>query len=522
MRVNLLGNTCNSHYELAKHLRSLGIDAHLYYDKNLHFQTQPESHDPELLKDWPDWLHPHTYLTDSSNPFHPEAASQLLPEISNCDILQVEDVGLVWASLTGKPYVWLPYGSDVYNYPFYRYWRLHNPWHPNWALSPLAMRRAMAEASAIVLGVWDVTLRDGYELIEELNPQAEIARLFYPLDTQRFSPGESRTIRELLRASNSEVEPEGITLFAPARVMISDKVDGYKANDMLYRALRKVHEDNIPFTLICIQRNGPDEPQAKEMFKEFGYSHRVAWIPVMPRHALTEWYQAADIVIDEFGSGAFGSIVTEGMASGGVLMGYLRSSSPDITYWPVSETFSSPPPLLNASSEAEITEWIHRVHKDPSFVQNLRSQSRDWVKKEIDGPVMAAKFISLYERVLSRETIHVNLCDSLKRTSEAKRIEGAQLAIAAEIKSNEGKLEEARLLASQALDILPYDTKSILTLIKSYRRTHDIESTLLNCLQAILISPQDTELLNGLEQMFNEPGLEKYADLVREMTRECR
>ena len=76
-------------------------------------------------------------------------------------------------------------------------------------------------------------------------------------------------------------------------------------------------------------------------------------------------------------------------------------------------------------------------------------------------------------------------------------------------------------MASQALDILPYDTKSILTLIKSYLSTHDVETTLLNCLQAMPLSPDDTELLDGLEQIFNRLNLERYSQVLREMREEC-
>ena len=58
MKVALYGNVCNNYYTLAKALRSkLNIDAHLYLNYKADIQNRPESDDPHLKDNYPDWIH---------------------------------------------------------------------------------------------------------------------------------------------------------------------------------------------------------------------------------------------------------------------------------------------------------------------------------------------------------------------------------------------------------------------------------------------------------------------------------
>src|SRR5687768_12327610 len=58
MKVALYGNVCNNFYTLAKALRNeLNIDAHLYLNDEIDVQNRPESDDPELKDNYPEWIH---------------------------------------------------------------------------------------------------------------------------------------------------------------------------------------------------------------------------------------------------------------------------------------------------------------------------------------------------------------------------------------------------------------------------------------------------------------------------------
>lgn len=466
MKVNIIGNTCNNAYAIAKFLRKAGIDAHLFYNKTLDIQTMPYSEDPELLDDFPRWLHPYSDEDTGPHPFR-SVKKEFLEKISDCDLIQAEDVGIIWAMQTGKPYIWVPYGWDLNFYSFYSYWKnyLSND-YPEYLLAPLLYRRAIAGASAVSWGLYDQNLRHGFQIIHDL---VEKNRFVHNntllIDTARFAPQDGVTIEELLREAGRDIPVEGLTIFFPSRLMFSKDTYYSKRSDVLFYAAGKLRENGIPFTLIIVEKGNPDEQLAKEIIKNLNIEDRTVWIPKMERHQLARWYSAADITADEFASGAIGSLVIEAMACRGKVMAYFRTENEDTVSWPSSLAFAVNPPLINVYSVDEAYEALKYYSSNREELQKLGESGRDWVEKTISGESTAKGFITLYERILAGDLkASPESRDSLTPETEKHNTDGYLSTVERLVAEN--KYKPAYDTVIEFLDKAPDDPQLIIALVR--------------------------------------------------------
>jgi glycosyltransferase involved in cell wall biosynthesis len=404
LRVHLVGNTCNNHYLIAKGLRRLGVDAHLFHDAGLHWQTHPVADDPHLETDAPDWLHPYRAGDVGPVPFR-RAGPVLAARLADCDLVHAEDVGLVWAAQTGRPYVWDPYGYDVNFYGFPAHWRPQwHAAHPDRVLAALAFRQAVAGCDAIQLGLWYEPLAHGFAMIDRLVAPGTFGHRFaLAIDTERFAPGPAPDLATLLARAGSPVVPRGLTIFHPVRVMFTAASYVNKANDRLIRAVGALHAEGRDVTLVLVERGGPCEVEARALIAELGITARVAWIPAMPKHELLDWYRAADVAADEFIGGAMGSVAFEALATGTPLLSYLRMDPQgDPTFWSPAIAMPELPPMLNASTTDEIAAVLRPYTTDRAALAALGAASRDWAVRNVSHVSVAERWLEVYHEVLAR------------------------------------------------------------------------------------------------------------------------
>lgn len=459
LRVHFVGNTCNNHFVLARYLRQLGVDAHLFYNRDLDPQTFPESEDPSIARERPAWLHPFTTADAGHEPWR-RCASPLSEALAACDLLHVEDVGLVWAAQTGRPYLWYPYGYDLNKYPFATYWASEwSPLHPDRYLASVAYRKAIAQASEVLCGMWYQPLAHGWALLQQLvEPTRFTHDIQLALDTDRFSADidaadAGNTLQALLDAAGVECRVEGLRIFHPSRVMFTERSYVNKANDRLFRALGRFRAQGGTFTLVLVARGLEDEADARTLFSELGIADRVAWLPVMSRHALVPWYQASEIVADEFLGGTLGSVSFEAMACGAVLLTRLATHDDDPTFWPPTQTFPELPPVLNASEESEILARLLESAADAPALLARRRASRQWAETWVSGGRVAARLLAVYERILRAAST------TSSRFPETARLSSERRAWIAEAATRTP--EEALRRVAVCLDEAPADPSCI-------------------------------------------------------------
>jgi glycosyltransferase involved in cell wall biosynthesis len=406
MRVHFVGNVCNNHYVLAKFLRRIGVDAHLYYDPKEDIQNQPQAEDPEM-SNLPNWLHPiSSQRSRFQSPHH--VTDALLMELGACDILHAHDLGVIWAAKTGRPFVWHPYGGDLFHLPFYfdksilgQRWGISLP-DPRKLLLPLAMRRAISRASAIVLGWHNRLWVPGLKLIRRLRKEQSIVRLHLGLNTDRFSFQHEAARRALRLQYLPHVSPEKLIIFHPTRQAFSSAYNTKKGNDLLYRALARLKKEGGDFLLVVVKKDEPEEIIARELMKELSIDDSVMWIPKMPRFELIRWYGIADLTADHFFAGALGSISLESMSCGTPVMTFVQTKPDGEIFLDPMEMFPELPPVINVSSEEEIYHALTLYSSRRDELTGLGKRGRAWVEGYASGEVVARRFSEVYESVLSK------------------------------------------------------------------------------------------------------------------------
>ena len=458
MKVNLIGNTSNLHYRIAKNLRNLGVDARLFYDENSDPQNFPFWDEPKLKNNMPDWIVPFSSKKIGNYPLKCLPKS-FLKEISDCDILHVEHMGLIWAYLTGKPYIWDPFGWDLQFFPFYSFWQ--NQWNHSHRtdilLAPLVYRRAIKKSSAIVYGYWYQFITEGYKLINQLIDQDKfIHSIPMNVDPIVFSPGEKKSAQELLKEFGISTQINGLVIFHPTRIMFSENSYLNKGNDRLFKALARLKTENYQFTLVLGERQIPDEKIAKEMFQNLDLEDNVIWLPKMECYKLVEWFRAADIGADQFVGGALGLVSFETMSCGTPLLSYLKTSSTDDTFWHPKEVLEELPPMINASSEEEIYQNLKFYFDCPQKLEELGKLSREWVLNNISDEIITKKYLNLYKRILTTEYDKIKVPKGFNNLSqESKDLQINKRDIYNLIMSN--KIEDAKALLVKNLDLHPED-----------------------------------------------------------------
>jgi glycosyltransferase involved in cell wall biosynthesis len=155
----------------------------------------------------------------------------------------------------------------------------------------------------------------------------------------------------------------------------------WKGNDTLFRAFH-IFLTKYNVTDACIampeRTHSPDIGKARKIIKELDIENNVVWLkpPVpdgFPRNELMNFYSIADMVVDEFGIGWFGSIVVEGMAC----------SKPTISYVDEEVMKQLYPwhPILSSNDPQVIADIIYKYYQDRNAALTHGMLSRQWAEE---------------------------------------------------------------------------------------------------------------------------------------------
>lgn len=417
MRIHFLGNVGNTHFVLARGLREMGIDARLYFN-NEGGIDEPSFEDPSLSdRSLPDWI---VRLPRQYQPWQPRwhVAKDVLREIAQCDMIHAHGIGTIWAAMTGRPFIWHPFGGDLtmnmrYHWDQLIRWRKIGPatvplLAVPYVFLPPKMHWAVRRASAIALPWHNALWREGYRTILSLGVRDRIRRIHFGIDTSRFSPVSDQE-RTALRA---KLLPPGLRdsplIFHPVRQFFSKpRLSGFKANDRLYRALAVLAQTDLPFTLVLIEK-GFDVAPARKLIEELGISDKVHWVQNMPRHRLVDWYRASDITAESFFTGAIGAVPMESMACGTpVLMHIQMKEEPEDRgfFTDPHDLYPELPPIIRAREQSEIVDALRGILSNPTQMARLRQDSRQWVETYASVPVACARLLELDHAILAGHAV---------------------------------------------------------------------------------------------------------------------
>ena len=386
MRIAFFGNVCNNYYQIAYALRTYaGIDAHLYINNNDHPQMKPESDDPSLKGNYPDWIHAGNYIHGSAllRPWKAE----ITEELRKYDIAVVSYLGPIFAQFTGKPTVFFVAGGDLSVTPFLwqhmsffhgirqkapkvvvSFWQKRGVKHMSriWRMSPLY------ENEIELLGVKD-TARDYFMplLIDD--------RKFVEISEEEAAASPDPNIPEIRRRFDFFV-------FHPTRIMIRATPQmkaklQWKANDVLFEGfaefLQRTGTDRAG--LVMPERAAsPDIDLAKEIISSLGIESGVYWAkPDRPagftRSELMTYYSLADAVADQYGPVLLSSVALEGMCmSRPVIM----NAVPEYMQRVYGRN-----PVLSAATPADVADRLEKLYTSPEWKTRVGIEGRQFINE---------------------------------------------------------------------------------------------------------------------------------------------
>ena len=383
MRILVLGNLANDGYSVTKEFRKMGKDVDLavntsdfamafpeWEDGNVSTTVDPYNVNRIQLKDaWvpPPWIRYFDFKNNLPRKGHlmskVRARIDVIRMIREYDIVETHVPWYIYAQFSGRPYV-------VYDAGAIRYFPFRNSFRDKLA------RRGYRKARSVM-----VTNPDTFEIFDRL-PYLDHARIHpvpFAIDPEKYRPVDSTQLRELY------VKDEELLLFSPSRQIWAEK-----GNDKMIRAFARFGRE-FPKSKFVMVSWSVDEQRSRDLVNSLGLEDKVVWIKPVAKNHLIQYYGAADIILDQFVLGSWGTSTPEAMSCGKpVLMFYKKNY--------IARAFGEEePPILNSFTEDDIYLNLVRLAKDRDYAVEVGKRSRDWIIRTHHPRLVAQRHLDILE-----------------------------------------------------------------------------------------------------------------------------
>lgn len=168
-----------------------------------------------------------------------------------------------------------------------------------------------------------------------------------------------------------------------------------KCNDVLIRGLAELknNKPHFKFSVIFFEW-GQEVDLSKQLLRDLNLTENSIWVPICSKQVMVDYYNAADIVFDQFndGIGTFGTVVPESLACGKpVVLNYKEH----LHRWCYEET----PPLLNCTSAGEIASKLGNLLEDPYQIKEIGEKGYEWFQRYHSSEVITSRLLSIYREI---------------------------------------------------------------------------------------------------------------------------
>ncbi|VAW84000.1 hypothetical protein MNBD_GAMMA18-1517 [hydrothermal vent metagenome] len=385
-RVALYGNTCNNLYQLAKLLRNeLQVDAHLFLPNNADIQNRPESDDPELTDNYPDWIHVGRYRSPIAQ--YLPMFSPLINDVKNFDYIIFSQKGPSLAPYLKPKTFFLVTGGDLTRAPFYgRTYR----WYKSFPAKILGVVRAYWQRTGLrqVDETWVQPFKPLKTALADLGIKTYNREKYFPVILDAPGKVSGTELDDTLSNLRNNWD---FLIFNPARMMLDETPDmvatgAWKNNlALLYgfaEFLKTTGATRAAFVFVD-KGDGHREKHGRERFLQeadrLGIKDKVISLKppasqdVYTRAQLFRLYELSDVVGNDYGVGWFGSIVLEGLSMAKPVISYVEES--------VMHELYGDHPLISVREPDEIADALTRLYKDPDYRFKVGQKGRAWYKK---------------------------------------------------------------------------------------------------------------------------------------------
>lgn len=217
-------------------------------------------------------------------------------------------------------------------------------------------------------------------------PEARLTAIPHPFDLEAAQ----NYARSPLPSPISGPEPY---FFCPARHHWREgNASWLKGNDVLIRGAAEAASLGCRFRLVMVEW-GQELDLSRLLIDELGLTDRVVWLRPMHRRAMWSVLAGAEGVIDQFGASAVGGIGLEAMAFGKPLISRIEGAQ-------LSAFFQTNPPILEASTPAQIARRIGQVLTNPAMRSEVGRAGQQWMQSEHSEDRQLGLQFEAFERLL--------------------------------------------------------------------------------------------------------------------------
>lgn len=373
MKVALLGNMNNNFFTLARYLRDMGYDAHLFmfpYEP-AHFHPQTDT----FTDDFNTYVHPLTW----GNAFDllTTSAETVKNDIDGFDYYIASGTGPAYMAKAGIPVdLFIPYGSDLYDAPFFKLVRPTKLFH--YYVFTRYQQKGIRTAKCISIPDNSALFRDKLARIG-FTGKRSFAGIPIVYATQ-FGPKEITQFYERsvhYRAFEKIRKQYDLIVFHHSRHCWKDEPDpvSLKDNDKLFRGLAKTLETSDKKIAIITFEYGHDVEASKQLCKSLNIEQHVFWFPLMPRKEIMVGMSLSDIVAGEFRNSWFTyGVVFESMVLEKPVMHYREDS-----LYKELELY----PMIHAKSAEDITRALGHYADHKTELTAVGKAAREWFNRNV-------------------------------------------------------------------------------------------------------------------------------------------
>ena len=429
MKVLTIGNIAQNGYLLTKFFRKAGLEADCLIYSYTHLMGQPEWEDAEIVgspphwdADWtlhapsfvrPDWLYE---IRTKNHPWYIRLIAKIARRCLNKsagNMVSVKDRSSLLAAasdveaITGNEITDgdIDFALSYTNYPGIPSGFLKNyevvigtgvdaaipqllaPEIPYIAFSHGTLRDLPFEDSP-----WGRLLSIGYRNADRViitNPDCLSSAERLRLDNFEFVPHPIDYKYEAEDQVDRDNESHELSVFCPARHDWS-----IKGNDILLRGFAIFIKKSKVNARLHLVEWGGEVDRTKQLCHDLSINEYVSWSQVKCSRKLVDEMKAADVVVDQFILGVFGSTTPQALALGKPV---ITSYDEDLNNW----AFSAPPPLMNACTEQEVAAALEEL-SDRDTRGKLAKQGKEWFRCHHSSRYVTDRFLKIFNKIVGK------------------------------------------------------------------------------------------------------------------------
>jgi len=373
MKIALICNMNNNFFSLVRYFRDMGLDAEL-----LIMKSEFEHFSPKADTFSKDYLSYTRFLSWGKHNFCDVPKIQINNDLMKYDyVFGCGSAPAYLKKISRILDVFAPYGSDLYEMPFWRFSNIENYYRPiQTAKRNYHQFQGIQESRYICLtGV----LPEFENIAEKITVSDRIKKIFIPMVyTPQYNPtsisnyyNQSESF-ENFRKLRRDFE---LLIFHHTRHQWKHVPNRwtYKGNEKLIKGFAEfLNIEGTPNSCLVLFEYGTDVDSSKKLIKHLGIEKNVKWFPKMERKEIMIGISFADIGAVDFGVS---------WMTGGVLFEFLAMGIPTMQYREDEihqKMFPELYPTINVNSAEDITKALVSYSNNPNYYIKLGEKGKQW------------------------------------------------------------------------------------------------------------------------------------------------